>query len=100
MKPVNIIDGLITIVASSIARVVVPAWYFMLGYVAGILIRWIAGGAFQSAFGHLVSLNFQSGTVISLIFATFTILHYYFVSTPEVSAESAEIDEEGNVINE
>jgi len=100
MKPVNIVDGLITIVAGGVARVLVPAWNFMLGYAAGILVRWIAGGAVQSAFGHLVSLNFKSGAVIPLIFAALTILHYYFVNTPEVSAESVKIDEEGNVVNE
>ena len=55
----SVADLLVTIIISSIARVIVPVWNFMLGCVAGLVVRWLAGAAFQATFGHLIALNFQ-----------------------------------------
>lgn len=81
MRTLSITDVLITLIISSISRIIVPVWNFMLGCVAGLIIRWLAGAAFQSTLGHLVTLNFQSGAVIPLTLGVLGVLYSLFASS-------------------
>lgn len=92
MRTLSIADLLITIIISSIARIVVPVWNFMLGCVAGLIVRWLAGAAFQSTFGHLVALNFQSGAVIPLTLGVLGILYSLFASSSNDSIQVEEME--------
>lgn len=88
----SVTDLLVTIIISSIARVIVPVWNFMLGCVAGLIVRWLAGAAFQTTFGHLITLNFQSGSVIPLTMGVLCVLYSLFASSGNDSLQIEEME--------
>ena len=88
----SVTDLLVTIIISSIARVIVPVWNFMLGCVAGLIVRWLAGAAFQVTFGHLITLNFQSGSVIPLNMGVLYVLYSLFASSGNDSLQIEEME--------
>lgn len=88
----SVTDLLVTIIISSIARIIVPVWNFMLGCVAGLAIRWLAGAAFQTTFGHLIALNFQSGSVIPLTMGVLCVLYSLFASSGNDSLQIEEME--------
>ena len=88
----SVTDLLVTIIISSIARVIVPVWNFMLGCVAGLIVRWLAGVAFQATFGHLITLNFQSGSVIPLTMGVLYVLYSLFASSGKDSLQIEEME--------
>ena len=89
----SVADLLVTIIISSIARIIVPVWNFMLGCVAGLIVRWLAGAAFQATFGHLITLNFQTGSVIPLTVGVLCVLYSLFASSGNDSLPIEEMEE-------
>ena len=88
----SVTDLLVTIIISSIARIIVPVWNFMLGCVAGLIVRWLAGVAFQATFGHLITLNFQAGSVIPLTMGVLCVLYSLFASSGDDSLQIEEME--------
>lgn len=96
MKILNFTECLISLIISSIARIAIPVWDFMLGCVAGLIIRQLAGAAFQATFGHLVTLNFQSGSIIPLTLGVLSILYGFFADNGDINIQAEEIEGGGN----